>query len=370
MKKIFLTIVVCIAAMNASFAQLQTAEEYIAKYKDLAIREMRRMGVPAAITLAQGLLETENGNSELFKNSNNHFGIKCKAEWTSDTYNHDDDLKGECFRVYKTDEDSYRDHSNFLRSRDRYAFLFHINPLDYKAWAHGLKSAGYATNPRYPDVLIKNIEQYDLQQYTLEALNDTSAFVDKYAIDSAKTVAGGDSTAIDTTMAVTPSATSVLMVNGSKCIYEAKGTSLLAIATDNNINLNSLLEYNDLTDDGMLNKDQLIFLEKKAKTGDKNIYIVQDSETLYDIAQKNGIQLQYLLFYNGLRQQDNIAPGTRLYLQPHAAPAVTTKTYTVKASEGLYTVAKKNGVTMQQLRDWNHLQNDSLLVGQQLIIGK
>jgi LysM repeat protein len=389
MKKLFLTIGIFVSVMNIGFAQLQTAQQYVLKYKELAIREMRRTGVPAAITLAQGLLETENGNSELFKNSNNHFGIKCKAEWTKETYNHDDDLKGECFRVYKTDEDSYRDHSNFLLTRDRYAFLFHLNPLDYKAWAHGLKNAGYATNPRYPDVLIHNIELYNLQQYSVQAMEDTSVFIDEYAIDSAKAAAYNAIATLDSTIELSTSPITVLVVNGSKCIFEASGTSLLAIATDNNINLNSLLEYNDLKDDGILAKDQLVFLQKKAKTGDRPAYIVQDGENLYDVAQKNGMQLQYLLFYNELKATDVVTSGTTLYLQPHAIPieedrqpltpaapvpitpaAPAAKIYKVKPSEGIYTVARKNGVTIQQIRDWNHLSNDSLLIGQELIIGQ
>ena len=113
-------------------AQSMTAQEYVQKYKDLAIEEMKRMGVPAAITLAQGLLETENGNSDLLKKSNNHFGIKCKSTWTAETVSHDDDAPGECFRKYSCAEDSYRDHSNFLRGNSRYAFLFQLDPSDYK----------------------------------------------------------------------------------------------------------------------------------------------------------------------------------------------------------------------------------------------
>ncbi len=166
-------------------AQYMTAQEYVQKYKGLAIEEMKRMGVPAAITLAQGLLETEDGNSDLLKESNNHFGIKCKNTWTAETVSHDDDAPGECFRKYKTAEDSYRDHSNFLRGNTRYAFLFQLDPTDYKAWAYGLRKAGYATNPRYPEILIKNIEDNNLEQYTDEALNDVPHFdASQYAADT------------------------------------------------------------------------------------------------------------------------------------------------------------------------------------------
>src|SRR5674476_209986 len=128
MDKILVILFLSIGCFFESSAQNMTAEQYVQEYKDLAIREMKRMGVPAAITLAQGLLETQNGNSELFKESNNHFGIKCKSTWTAETVRHDDDAPGECFRKYKTAEDSYRDHSNFLRGNDRYALsLIHIS---------------------------------------------------------------------------------------------------------------------------------------------------------------------------------------------------------------------------------------------------
>ena len=128
------------------------------------------IGVPASITLAQGIHETEAGTSDLVRKSNNHFGIKCKATWTGGKVFHDDDAMGECFRSYRRPEDSYMDHSDFLKNRPYYAALFKLDPTDYKGWANGLKKAGYATNPKYPQMLIKLIEEYDLQEYTYEAL--------------------------------------------------------------------------------------------------------------------------------------------------------------------------------------------------------
>ena len=139
--------------------------DYIEKYKDIAMREMQEYKIPASITLAQGLLESGNGNSELAKKSNNHFGIKCHKDWTGKRTYHDDDEKGECFRVYESPEDSYRDHSIFLKKGQRYAFLFDLKITDYKGWAKGLKKAGYATLPVYANVLIKLIEDYNLAQY-------------------------------------------------------------------------------------------------------------------------------------------------------------------------------------------------------------
>jgi hypothetical protein len=140
-------------------------EEYIKKYRDIAVDEMKRYHIPASITLAQGLLESGAGQGTLARKSNNHFGIKCGGDWRGKTVKHDDDARNECFRVYKNAKDSYRDHSKFLAGKQRYAALFRLKITDYKGWAHGLKKAGYATNPRYAYQLIDIIERYDLYKY-------------------------------------------------------------------------------------------------------------------------------------------------------------------------------------------------------------
>lgn len=390
-KKIIYLLV--IVALNFSIATAQTLkpQEYVEKYKDLAIREMRRMGVPAAITLAQGLLETESGNSDLVKKSNNHFGIKCKSSWTGEGVSHDDDAAGECFRSYKNAEESYRDHSNYLRGTERYASLFKLAPTDYKGWAKGLRKAGYATNPKYPDILIKNIEQYNLQQYSLEAANDVPKIeTDKYEDDKEAPVTKSDqensSSEIDPKFSGVSGSGNI--INGHKYINAKKGTSLLAIATENDVDLGKLLAFNDLEADGILTDDQIIFLQKKSKTGDGDFYIVQKAESLHDVAQKNGIQLSYLLSYNQLTQTADVQPGTKLYLKPTAetqqagaikeaaentttnATITTAKTYAVQPKEGLYSIAKKYKVSVQQLREWNNLATDDLQIGQQLIVSK
>ena len=161
-------------AGSASRAQNPEAiQNYINTYKDMAIIEMQRTGVPAAIKLAQGIHETMAGTSDLVLSSNNHFGIKCKDTWKGESVVHDDDLRGECFRKYASAIESYRDHSDFLKSSSRYAFLFNLDPTDYEHWAYGLKRAGYATNPRYPQIIISLIEDYHLQDYTMIALGKT-----------------------------------------------------------------------------------------------------------------------------------------------------------------------------------------------------
>ena len=390
MNKIFIILFFSIGCFFQSSAQYITASQYTQEHKDMAIREMKRMGVPAAITIAQGLLETENGNSVLVKKSNNHFGIKCKSTWTAGSVSHDDDAPGECFRMYKDADESYRDHSNFLRGNDRYAFLFKLDPTDYKGWAYGLRQAGYATNPKYPEILINNIETNNLQQYTLEAAGDVPVFdASKYKNDpeekSSVVVQNADTEIKQTTK---------LSVNGSRALFVSKATSLLAIATENNINLAKLLAINDLTKDGLLEKDQFVFLEKKQKEGNRNFCIVEPTETLYDIAQKNGVILQNLCDYNKLSANDNIAAGIKIFLKPQTVTDViqtlniqpqtsnlqpqTTNyksptfniIHEVQPKEGLYSISKKYGVSIEQIKKWNNLQTDNLQIGQQLIISK
>ena len=322
------------------FGQSLTVEQYIDAYKSLAVREMKRMGIPASITLAQGILETENGNSDLVRKSNNHFGIKCKSSWSGSSVFHDDDASGECFRKYNTAEDSYRDHSNFLRGSDRYSFLFKLSPTDYKGWAYGLKRAGYATNPAYPNILIKNIEQYNLQQYTLMAINDVPVFdAEKYA----------DTNNITSPIAsMNDSSNNILtgniisgktLFNGLKAMYALKGASLLAISTANHIALAKLLEFNDLKE-----------------------------------AQNNALQLGYLLNYNNFKEDQTIVAGTKVLLKPvlkrETEISSNLKMHEVQPKEGLYGISKKYNVSVEDIRTWNNLSSDELQVGQKLIISK
>ena len=387
-KRIFSILFISICFFINADAQKITPEQYVEKYKDIAIREMKRMGVPAAITLAQGLLETENGNSDLVKKSNNHFGIKCKSSWTGAGVTHDDDAPGECFRSYKDANESYRDHSNYLRGGDRYASLFELKPTDYKSWAKGLRKAGYATNPKYPDILIRNIEQYNLQQYSLAAANEVPVIETNKYQDDKEPVVKKSNESNDQTASSSNEVLDVKLnvINKLQYIVGKKGTSLLAIATENDINLNKLLFYNDLSEDGILKNDQIIFLQRKAKKGDRDFCIIQQNETLYDVAQKNGIQLKYLLEYNQLTEKAKLATGLKLYLTPSTGiqqvnttenkpqlsvdvPVVTkTKMHAVLPKEGLYFIARKYNISVKQLREWNNLNSDELKIGQQLIV--
>ena len=363
-------------------AQRITAEQYIELYRDIAVSEMKRTGIPAAITLAQGILETESGNSELVKKSNNHFGIKCKNTWTGTSVTHDDDLEGECFRSYSTAAESFKDHSDFLLNNTRYSNLLKLDVMDYKSWAYGLKRAGYATNPLYPQILIKNIEQYGLQKYNKLA---TGAIPGRDSLRPGTQVSllgtGGNGTMVKSTFDsleanVIQVSDNIRMVNKCKCVMAKKGTSLLALATRNSIPLSKLLEFNELEKDGLLQKDQYVFLQKKSKIGEMENYTVRPGESLYDIAQKNGIALQNLADYNKIGTSDRLDVGRILKLQ-----LVTTATldktgykkamlYIVKPNEGLYSIARKYHVSIQQLKDWNNLNNDLVKTGQELIVSE
>ena len=378
MNKFIITILFSFIS-GAAPAQRISIEEYVDQFKDIAMSEMKRSGVPAAITLAQGILESENGNGDLVKKSNNHFGIKCKSTWAGESVNHDDDAEGECFRAYDSAAQSYRDHSDFLRGNKRYASLFTLDADDYKGWAKGLKRAGYATNPRYPELLIKYIEQYNLQQYTLLVLNNTSPS------DLAKANEGKGSglapaevkdekPVVTEAAAITGDPDKIITINNSRCVFVNKGTSLLVLATKHNINLNKLMEYNDLTEEGILKNDQYIFLQKKSKTGEKEYYIVQPGETVYDVAQKNGIQLRYLQEYNDLQRIEAMPANTKLFLQPGLkganAKESKVKMHTVEPKEGLYAIARRYNVTVQQLKEWNNLVGNDLKIGQEIIVSK
>jgi LysM repeat protein len=307
---------------NLVFAQSsETVRKYIDTYKDIAIAEEIRSGVPAAITLAQGIHETGAGTSDLVLASNNHFGIKCNG-WTGKTVSHDDDARGECFRKYDDPSDSYKDHSDFLKNRSYYASLFKLDPTDYKGWAYGLKKAGYATNPKYAQILIKLIEDYDLQQYTLIALNgkmpDDGDAV--YASNVEKTESSANAKSDDVTIQKAVVRTvnypsGVFKINETKAVYVKEGTSFLKVANENDISLTSLFEFNDMKPADIASKDQLIYLQRKRKIGAEDIHVVQEGETLYDIAQAEGIRLESLLEYNLLKADMQPAVGEKLNLK-------------------------------------------------------
>ncbi len=403
----------CIVLMHTASAQNATIIQYINTYKFIAIKEMQRTGVPAAIKLAQGILETQAGMSDLVQRSNNHFGIKCKTAWSGEKVYHDDDERGECFRAYSSAEDSYKDHSDFLRNSSRYAFLFNLDPEDYAGWAKGLKKAGYATNPRYTQQVIKYIEDYNLNLYTLIALGKKSIQDEDaiyamntpvitprvIAVNSASNKNYTKPAVYHTVKDVKPLKTvypqGEFRINETKVILAPAGSSLLAIADQYNVKYKHLLDFNEFEEgDDVLDYDQLIFLQRKRKQGAADFHIVQPGEDLYDISQSEGIRLDNLLDYNQLNADDVPQEGQKVYLQKTAAKQafengekvllqsafnaadaqlttmVNTTKHIVTNKETLYSIAKKYAVAIDQLKTWNSLQTNDLKVGQELLIYK
>jgi LysM repeat protein len=361
MKKIFGITVLLLMLCFQTQAQQEKALAYIEKYKDAAIAEMRRSGVPAAITLAQGMLESAYGESNLCKQSNNHFGIKCKTEWTGNKVYSDDDRKNECFRAYPDAAASYKDHSDFLKSRDWYASLFKLSPTDVEGWAYGLKKAGYAVEKNYPQQLLKLINDYNLNQYTLAAMQPANTIANTVAVNHStnntptsvistphqtpdaasiskdvttmnkpETVILSKPNSVENKTFVQPSKVNypqgVFTINHTKVIYAHAGTSLIMLANDYHIDLAKLIEFNELQETDVLQKDGLIFLERKQKKGEKEFHVVAVNETLRDISQKTGVRMDYVLTYNNLNKNAQPAVGEKIFLK--AQSPVSPKTVT------------------------------------------
>ncbi len=290
---------------------LYSREEYIGRYRDMAVAEMKRTGIPASITLAQGILESGAGNSRLAREANNHFGIKCH-DWTGPSIRHDDDAPGECFRKYNHPEESYRDHSEFLMSRSRYGFLFNYPYNDYINWAHGLKKAGYATNPRYAELLIKIIEESELHRYDdlkyknsgMPGVNFWSPFSsEKHALKNTHTA---------------PNGYVLYEVNGVKVIVAAEGDSFTSLAVSLNMNPSRLAGYNDLEKEYPLYPGQWVYLQRKKRKAARGeeYHTVREGETLYNVAQQYGIRLENLYQLNKLSfDAPEPLPSTVLYLR-------------------------------------------------------
>jgi len=333
-KQVFV-ITFLLLSVGAGAQQVEAVKNYINQYKDIAIQEMQRTGVPAAITLAQGIHESGVGQGRLATLANNHFGIKCKSNWTGESLKHDDDAKNECFRKYSSAIESYKDHSDFLKSGQRYAFLFQLEPTDYAGWANGLKQAGYATNPKYAPMLIKLIEDYQLQDYTLIALKGNApvevkaeeATIPAAAMELPKSISSISKNESKKTVSQPLYPSGEFKINDTKVIYARSGTSYLSIAQQYNVDLAKIFEMNDMKEAEEIEQDCLIYLQKKKVKGSQQFHIVQAGESLHDIAQIEAIRLKNLLEFNLLTIDMQPAPGERLSLQDKvtSAPKLLTK---------------------------------------------
>lgn len=383
---------ICLAAISTALAQKQTPTEYIDKYKDLAIVEMHRSGVPASITLAQGVLESNSGNSRLAKFANNHFGIKCKGNWTGDVIYADDDAPDECFRAYESVLISYQDHSDFLRKNWRYHPLFELKRTDYKGWSKGLRKAGYATNPQYGNILISLIERYELHKYDEADLPQPGL---------PKIIAGKE-------------------VNGIPVKTATPGETVSSIADENFVKDKHIRKWNDLPADAQITPGEIVYLKPKRRRGSEETHTVTEGEIMRDISQLYGIKLKHLYRKNRMDQGSEPKVGEVLYMQkkrssedlielagkhtaweepeekkqtfinPHSVTkqvidttnfddpgalnkvALTVPAYhTVQKGDNIYRIAEQYHVFEEDLLNWNkNLNPHAMKIGQKIYLSK
>jgi len=321
MKQFIIIFFISIITLSVAANSKTTRYAYINTFKEIAVREMLRSGIPASITLAQGCLESDNGNSPLAKKSNNHFGIKCKSDWKGERSFHDDDEKNECFRKYNNPLESYVDHTEYLIGTPRYASLFKLSRTDYSAWAHGLRAAGYATDPNYAMRLIKIIEDEKLYIFdSLESYTITDEeILARYSENSKKQSQIERSTGSFSNISINPFAQrETFKINGLDIIYVKEGDTYESIAEEFGMKEWEIHAYNNLKKDAAQPvAGSHLFLERKkckAAKGTEN-HTVQPKETMYDISQKYGVSLRSLYCKNRLKKGTEPAPGTKIYLR-------------------------------------------------------
>ncbi len=407
--KFFLFYSVCLLGSSGVDAQpvpttefpfKMTVEQYVEKYAPLAVDEMHRSRIPASITLAQGLLESGNGNSRLAMVANNHFGIKCKAEWKGETLNEDDDAPQECFRKYPTSLDSYRDHSDFLMKGQRYAFLFDLEPTDYKSWAMGLRKAGYATNPKYGEILIATIEKNNLQRF--DQMKPTAVEVKEIAEEKKEMVQQQQN----------------LVVNKIPATIVKPGESYASIALAYDMRVWQLYKYNDLYKTDYIHAGDTLYLKPKNYKGQVATHTVEGYETMHVISQRYAVKLSRLLKYNRMKEGQEPEKGQVINLQSKRADSVVLRVvpmpamrvdtvidnhiyedpkknvetsqpgipnneydlelhgvkedlaffHTVQPGETLFAIAKKYNVQVDGIKALNNLHTDDIKAGVRLII--
>ena len=294
---------------------------YIERYRDLAISEMKRTGVPASITLAQGMIESDFGRSRLAREANNHFGIKCHNDWTGPTIHHNDDRRNECFRKYSRPEESFYDHSDFLKSGSRYSFLFDFPVTDYKAWARGLKKAGYATNPDYADMLIRKIEEYNLNSFDKGFMitEKTAAAVTPMPEPSRPVVDEPVKTAtVNNGRVMVQSRVPRIMENNRiQYIIVKDGETKESIEKDFELLKWEIIRYNEIEGDFFPEAGQMLYLQPKRDKAEpgKETHTVMEGESLYNISQKYGVKLNKLYEYNRITEGDEPVAGQKVWLR-------------------------------------------------------
>lgn len=316
------TILILLLATLYQFLSAQNnpvRQAYIDRYKVIAVEKMLEHGIPASITLAQGILESGAGKSSLAKEANNHFGIKCHKGWTGGTYTMDDDKKNECFRKYKSAFESFEDHSLFLTTRGRYGFLFEYKVTNYKKWAHGLKKAGYATNPKYAHLLIKVIEENELYKFDkikdLKELGIEKEDIPQEIVKIDEPINDQPSKEDFKPVSVSESQRLIYENQGVKYILAMKGDNFHKVAAEFEIYAWQLRKYNDATKKTKLKSGDFIYLEKKNKKARVKFHIMQRGETLRSVCQKYAVQAKSIRKKNGIKKGTEIRNGERLKLR-------------------------------------------------------
>jgi hypothetical protein len=298
-----------------------SADSYIDSYKDLAVSEMQRTGVPASITLAQGIIESDLGRSRLAREANNHFGIKCHDDWKGPSVRHSDDRRNECFRKYKRPEESYKDHSDFLRSESRYKSLFQLDVTDYKGWARGLKKSGYATNPDYANMLIRKIEELNLNRFdsgiakTGKSDKQNEAVeIKESGLDITKNKQAQDTVA---NYSLTFAPSRIKEKNRIQYIVAKDGDTQESLEKEFQLLKWELERYNELKPGFKINSGQIFFLQPKRDKADigNDFHTAAEGETMYMISQIYGIKLKSLLNMNRMAEGQNPATGQKIWLR-------------------------------------------------------
>ena len=308
--KHFLSAILALAlpVVAISDSSSKRTESYIAEYSPVAVSEMYRSGIPASITLAQGILESSSGVSRLATEGRTHFGIKCHAAWKGPVIYADADALHECFRKYSSPDESYRDHSDFLRYKPRYASLFDLNLTDYKGWAYGLKAAGYATDPAYAGKLIGIIETYNLTRFdtviTPEGDSDAQEVLppSPAAASQPERYTSGSRGTFAVSLA-----REVLQINGVPFIYSREGETYASIALQYDLFPRELASFNDDKDlSRRFGPSEKVYLSRKSSHAAKGLdkHICSEGETLRDVSQRYAVRVKQLMKYNGIKDQD------------------------------------------------------------------
>lgn len=326
MKKSLLLLVALSVFLRVSATRPISAAEYIALWKDEAVYQMALHGIPASITLAQGMLESGNGNSRLATEGNNHFGIKCHNDWKGERIFEDDETRGECFRKYNDARESFEDHSLFLQ-KPRYKPLFELKPNDFKAWAKGLKECGYATNPKYPQLLIKLIEENGLAQFDEQGLafrnkgelppHRASSNPTASVTPSKKPSKQPHKNNTDTPAEITLHAGRKVLTSENRVQYilATSNDTPESIARDFDLNALFIRKFNDLNNDQPIGEGQVIYIKPKRNRGKEATYKVKQGDTMWSISQNQSIKLRKLRKYNNFTPGAEPSPGTVLKLR-------------------------------------------------------